>query len=140
LVTALVQLMLMLSCTFVGAAALGDTAAVPTGRMTAMPIPQDDVNCDELETVLVHCWEAALRRQPISVHDDFFALGGHSLVAMRIAHRLRRALGIELEYVLVLEHPTIAELARSLRESDIPEAELVRAGREYLRAKGPAAS
>ena len=46
-----------------------------------MPTPEDDV----LETVLVHCWESALRRGPIDVHDNFFAIGGHSLAAMKIA-------------------------------------------------------
>ncbi|WUH99907.1 phosphopantetheine-binding protein [Spirillospora sp. NBC_00431] len=101
-----------------------------------MSVPQNGAHRDVLETLLVHCWESALRQRPIDVHDDFFALAGHSLVAMRIAHRLEKALGVPVEYVLVLEHPTIAELARSLRDSGVPASELERAGREYLLTLG----
>ena len=101
-----------------------------------MSVPQNDAYRDVLEAVLVHCWESALRHQPIDVHDDFFALGGHSLVAMRIAHRLQRAFGVRVDYVLVLEGPTVAELAQSLRDSDFPTPELERTGREYLLANG----
>jgi aryl carrier-like protein len=89
-----------------------------------------------LETVLVHCWESTLRHEPIGPHDNFFAMGGHSLVAMRIANRLRKAFGVPLDYVLVLERPTIAALAHSLRESGLAADELDRAGREYLVAHG----
>jgi aryl carrier-like protein len=99
-------------------------------------IPQDSAQRDVLETVLVHCWESTLRHEPIGVHDNFFALGGHSLFAMRIANRLRKAFGVPLDYVLVLERPTIAALAQSLRDSGLPAAELDRAGREYLLTHG----
>jgi hypothetical protein len=99
-----------------------------------MPTPEDDV----LETVLVHCWETALRRGPIDVHDNFFAIGGHSLAAMRIAHRLRNILGIEVPYMLVLEGLTVAALARNLRELGTSAADLDRAGRAYLLTHGVA--
>jgi aryl carrier-like protein len=100
-----------------------------------MPTPENDV----LETVLVHCWEAALRRQQIDVHDNFFALGGHSLVAMRIAHRLRSIYRVEVDYQLVLESLTVAALAQNLRDSGIPASDLDQAGRAYLLTHGVAA-
>lgn len=93
-----------------------------------MATPEDDV----LEAVLVHCWETALRRRPIDVHDDFYALGGHSLVAMKIAHRLRSIFGHEVPYLAVLESRTIAALAGNLRSLGAPAADLDRAGRAYL--------
>jgi hypothetical protein len=101
-----------------------------------MQTPQDDV----VETVLVHCWESALRHRPIGVHDNFFAVGGHSLAAMRIAARLRNIFPIEVHYLLVLESPTVAVLAQKLRELDIPTADLDRAGRAYLLTHGLAAA
>jgi len=99
-------------------------------------IPQNGARRDVLETVLVHCWESALRHQPIDVHDNFFAVGGHSLIAMRIAHRLQRTFGVEVDYVTVLERPTVAALAQSLRDSGFATAEADHAGREYLHAHG----
>jgi len=47
-------------------------------------------------------------------HDDFFALGGHSLLVVRLAHQLREAAGIELRVSQVFEHPTVARLVAAL--------------------------
>ncbi|MFI6468606.1 acyl carrier protein [Streptomyces sp. NPDC050528] len=101
-----------------------------------MSVSQNGAQRDVLETVLVHCWESALRHQPIDVHDNFFAMGGHSLVAMRVAHRLRRTFGVPVDYVMVLERPTVAALAQGLRDSGFATPEVDRAGREYLLTHG----
>jgi hypothetical protein len=101
-----------------------------------MSVPENGAHHDVLETVLVHCWESALRRRPIGVHDSFFAVGGHSLAAMRIAHRLRKIFSVPVDYVLVLECLTVAALAQGLRDSGIPPSELDRAGRAYLLTHG----
>lgn len=87
---------------------------------------------DVLEVLLVHCWESALRRTPIGVEDNFFALGGHSLAAMRVAGRLRKILDVPVDYVMVLENPTVASFAAALRAGGVAAAELDRAGRAYL--------
>ncbi|MGW2052085.1 phosphopantetheine-binding protein [Streptomyces sp. NPDC001858] len=101
-----------------------------------MSVAQNGAQRDVLETVLVHCWESALRHEPIDVHDDFFAMGGHSLVAMRIAHRLRRTFDAPVDYVMVLERPTVAGLAQGLRDCGFTTPEVDRAGREYLLTHG----
>jgi aryl carrier-like protein len=77
-----------------------------------------------------------LRHEPIDVHDNFFAIGGHSIVAMRIAHRLRRTFGVPVDYVMLLERPTVAALAEGLRDSGYVTPEVDRAGREYLLMHG----
>jgi len=100
-----------------------------------MPVPEHGSQ-DVVETVLVHFWESALRRRPIGRNDNFFALGGHSLTAMRIASRLRTIFGVQVTYAVVLEFLTVAALAQGLRNCDIPASELERAGREYLRQHG----
>ncbi|GAA4466722.1 phosphopantetheine-binding protein [Phytohabitans houttuyneae] len=94
---------------------------------------------DVLEVVLVHCWESTLRKKPIGVDDNFFALGGHSLAAMRVATRLRKSLGVTVDYGMVLEHLTVAALARALRDSGVPSSELDRAGHAYVAEHGLAA-
>ena len=70
---------------------------------------------DQLESELVRLWEQILEVEPIGVEDDFFALGGSSLTAMRVVARLRNAHGVRVTVRSLFEQPTVASLARSLR-------------------------
>ena len=72
---------------------------------------------DQTEAVVASVWEAVLAVSPVSVHDDFFALGGHSLAAAQIAARLQDAFGIDLPVAAVFESPTVAELARAVGDA-----------------------
>ncbi|MBW8768040.1 MAG: hypothetical protein JF630_18120, partial [Geodermatophilales bacterium] len=56
----------------------------------------------------------------VGIDDNFFDSGGHSLLTVRVYHRLKSALGRELPLVALFEHPTIRTLARYL---DAGEAE-----------------
>jgi acyl carrier protein len=50
------------------------------------------------------------------IHDDFFALGGHSLMAGRLVTRLLDELDIELSLRDVFDHPTLAAFAARVEE------------------------
>jgi amino acid adenylation domain-containing protein len=63
------------------------------------------------EETLSAIWSELLERNHFGVHDDFFQLGGHSLVALRLISRVREALQIELPIKAVFQSPTIAGLA-----------------------------
>jgi amino acid adenylation domain-containing protein len=69
-----------------------------------------------LEIRLAEVWSELLKVERPGVHDDFFALGGHSLTAGRLVSRLLDDLGIELSLRDVFDHPTLAALAARVEE------------------------
>ena len=91
-------------------------------RLAAEPVPDeaaaDVAPRDALEAQLVHVWAKALRRDRIGVTDDFFALGGDSLDAVRIAAMMERWLRVNLPLTTIARHPTIAALAAAIRADD----------------------
>ncbi len=66
---------------------------------------------DETEGVLCALWSELLGAARVGVHDDFFAMGGHSLMATRLVARVREALSVELPLRAFFEAPTPARLA-----------------------------
>ena len=70
---------------------------------------------NETEAVVASVWEAVLGVSPVGIHDDFFALGGHSLAAAQIAARLGDAFGVEVAVAAVFESPTVAELSAAVQ-------------------------
>jgi len=65
----------------------------------------------EEERAVARVWSDLLGIDPIGVHDDFFELGGGSLLATRLTARLRAVLGIDLSLRELLDHPTVAGVA-----------------------------
>ncbi|HEY0606073.1 MAG TPA: thioesterase domain-containing protein, partial [Herpetosiphonaceae bacterium] len=78
---------------------------------------------DSLELKLVHIWEELLDVRPIGVTDNFFNLGGHSLLSVRLRERIRERFGYELPLTLVFQGPTIEQLAHALRQEPVPQPE-----------------
>jgi acyl carrier protein len=69
---------------------------------------------NETERGLVAIWQEALGIEPIGVHDDFFALRGHSLLATRMIARICDAFSVELPLQCLFDKPTIAGVAESI--------------------------
>ncbi|HEX7137208.1 MAG TPA: amino acid adenylation domain-containing protein, partial [Vicinamibacterales bacterium] len=77
--------------------------------------PSEAVPRDQIESDLAAVWRSVLAAPDAGIHDDFFALGGHSLKAVRLASRIRKDLGMPIEVRDLFAHPTVASLATLLR-------------------------
>ena len=66
------------------------------------------------EEVLCHIFGEVLTLDRVGIHDSFFDLGGHSLMAMQLLSRIRAALGIDLPMRSFFDSPTVAQLAAQL--------------------------
>ncbi|HKU36562.1 MAG TPA: amino acid adenylation domain-containing protein [Polyangiales bacterium] len=84
-------------------------AAAPVRRADATPV-------SPREQILLDIWRQVLGVAELSIHDNYFALGGDSIRSLQL-RALARARGIELEIPTLFAHQTIAELARVLPES-----------------------
>jgi acyl-CoA synthetase (AMP-forming)/AMP-acid ligase II len=67
-----------------------------------------------LEELLAKQWAEILQVEQIGIHDDFFASGGDSLLAIEVLHRIFEATQVELAVSQLFEAPTVAEMAHKL--------------------------
>jgi len=72
---------------------------------------------DETEERVARLWCELLGLDRVGVEDDFFALGGHSLLGTQVVSGLRSAFGVELPLRALFEEPTVAGLARRIEEA-----------------------
>ncbi|MFD9728883.1 amino acid adenylation domain-containing protein [Streptomyces sp. NPDC059072] len=77
----------------------------------------------ETEELVATVWASVLDVPRIGRHDDFFALGGHSLSATRVAARLRQSLGLDLPLHTLFEQRTVAALAIAVETVLLAELE-----------------
>ncbi|MBC7970696.1 MAG: amino acid adenylation domain-containing protein [Verrucomicrobia bacterium] len=71
---------------------------------------------DAWEQQLTAIWEDALGIQPIGIHDNFFEVGGHSLLAVSLMVQIEAVFGKTLSLSALLTAPTIAQLAALLNQ------------------------
>jgi amino acid adenylation domain-containing protein len=111
----------MVPALFVGMEAL---PLSPNGKVDrkALPAPEakrDEAVAfvaprDETERAIAAIWREALGVEQVGVDDNFFDLGGHSLLLVRVHGRIREALGAEISVVELFQHPTVGALAARL--------------------------
>ncbi|GIG88026.1 non-ribosomal peptide synthetase [Plantactinospora endophytica] len=100
----------------------------PNGKLDrrALPPPPVDVRPGRapgtrVERALVRLYAELLGVPEVGVEDDFFRLGGHSMLAVRLVRRIRAELAVNLPVQSIFRHPTPAALARQLSRSEAAE-------------------
>ncbi len=96
----------------------------PNGKLDrgALPAPDDEAVFQrvyqapegELEEMLAALWSELLGLDRVGRHDDFFDLGAHSLLAVRLLNRISEALGVEVPVTTLFAEPSLARLAGAI--------------------------
>ena len=97
----------------------------PHGKLDRSALPAPERRDTEAEPVaartteeetLAAIWGEVLKLRQVAVHDDFFALGGDSILAIQVVARAREA-GLEVSPRLLFDNPTVAGLARAAADA-----------------------
>jgi amino acid adenylation domain-containing protein len=99
----------------------------PSGKVDRQALPAPNILTSDLEgsfvpprtpteKVVVDIWTHILGREGIGIYDNFFDLGGHSLMAIQVISQLREAFELELPLRSLFEEPTIAKLAERIEK------------------------
>ena len=100
---------------------LAGEAANATGRDAARDGDRVVVPpASELEAALCRLWQDALGLQPVSTDDDFFAVGGNSLVAVQLLAGIRALTGLRVPMRTLFEAATVAGMAREVERLHSP--------------------
>jgi acyl transferase domain-containing protein/acyl carrier protein len=85
---------------------------------------------NEVERKIADVWQELLGFEQVGIHDDFFQLGGSSLVGTQLISRLRREFQVEVPLRALFEKPTIANLVQEVKKAKGSGPAITRAPRE----------
>jgi hypothetical protein len=98
-----------------------------SGKVDRKALPRPDARTltdlpvaprDAVELELTHIWKDLLGKESVGVCDDFFLVGGHSLLAVRLLARIRDAFGQDVPLAAFYQNPTIEQIAAAARAND----------------------
>lgn len=106
-----------------GAALKGEAGAEENGSPQALharPLLSTDYvpPRSELESTVLSIWQQVLGLERLGVHDNFFDLGGNSLIGLRMITAVKKSLAIELPIMALFEGPTVSALAKRIEEKE----------------------
>ncbi len=110
---------------------LASLPKTPSGKIDrrALPEPEDDGVYGRyvpprtpMEELVAEVWQELLGRDRIGIHEDFFQLGGHSLLVGRVTTRMRQMLQVDIPITTIFEFPTIDQLASRLEDIEAGRA------------------
>jgi amino acid adenylation domain-containing protein len=89
-----------------------DRAALRQHQLPARDSAKGDEPCTETERWLAEVWAEILEISSIGRDDDFFNLGGDSLMGASVAAHVYASVGVELSLAAIADHPTVSALAK----------------------------
>lgn len=103
--------------------AIDEMPVLSTGKVDRSRLPQYEGPAsdsreasDDIERAILRLWSEILGTDLITPGDNFFALGGHSLLVTRVIYEIRDEFGIDLPILTMFQEPTVEGLAREVRE------------------------
>jgi thioesterase domain-containing protein/acyl carrier protein len=104
------------------ARAMGPVRAAPAAKKDATTAPatvsaSGSAGLNSVETAIAEVWRDLLGADEVGKDDDFFALGGHSLAAVRLFAKIRKQFGADLPLATLFQAPTLAALSALVAEA-----------------------
>ena len=90
--------------------------AAPSPRTIGSPVSNTPLPMEGIEGTLVSWWQDLLGVEKVGLDDDFFSLGGHSLVGVRLFAKIKRAYQVDLELAVLFESRTVHQLSDLIRK------------------------
>ncbi|MEW6234622.1 MAG: amino acid adenylation domain-containing protein [Candidatus Omnitrophota bacterium] len=84
----------------------------------------------EMEQLIASIWQKLLHIESAGVHDNFFDIGGHSILLGQVLNELQKKIGRSLSMVEMFQYPTIYSLAKHLSPQEYPIASIIKTTRE----------
>ena len=105
---------------------LAEMPLTPNGKIDrkALPKPKERDGLEEayqapeglIENSLASIWKELLQVERVGRNDNFFHLGGHSLIATRLISKIRQSESVEVPLRAVFEHPVLSDLAHVIEQ------------------------
>jgi acyl carrier protein len=108
---------------------LEELPLTPAGKVDSKHLPSPDQTSshktdgfvaprDTLEVQLATLWKKTIGVESIGVTDNFFDIGGHSLLAVRLFSHIEKMIGAKLPLALLYQAPTVEQLSAILKEKN----------------------
>ena len=116
----------------------------PNGKIDrkALPAPEQfdkpdyDPPVSEMEAVIAEIWAEVLEIPQVGLHNNFFDLGGHSLLLIKIKQELEARLNAQIAIVDLFKYTTVASLAKFLSQGEMNSGSLSRHQQRAQRQRG----
>ena len=82
--------------------------------------PASEAGEENIESTLAGWWQDLLGVDQVHSDDDFFALGGHSLIGVRLFAKIKKTFHVDLELAVLFEARTLSQLADVIRKAGAP--------------------
>ncbi|MFN6560832.1 MAG: amino acid adenylation domain-containing protein [Nostoc sp. ChiSLP01] len=101
----------------------------PNGKVDRKALPTPDLSTNGLsedfaapstptEEILVQLWMEVLGRKQVSIYDNFFDIGGHSLLIIQVGNKVREIFNSNISVTDLFKYPTISTLAKYLSQEN----------------------